>query len=67
MQRGTVDCPVCGERTRVGLPKDVATLEVSTDPDPTKPEDGHHKTRQVQCPEDHPIHFYFERKSHTET
>lgn len=67
MQRGTVDCPICDESLRVGLPNDVATLEVSTEPDPTKLEDGRHKTRQVECSQDHAVYFYFERESHSET
>lgn len=67
MQRGTVHCPICDESMKVGLPKDVATLEVSTEPDPTKPEDGRHKTRRVQCSQDHTVHFYFEREPHSGT
>lgn len=58
---GTVDCPICEESVKVGLPRDLTTLEVSTEPDPTKPEDGQHKTRHVQCPKNHPVYFYFER------
>jgi hypothetical protein len=63
IRMGTVDCPLCGESVKVGLPRDVATLEVSTEPDPTKPEDGRHKTRYVRCSRNHTIYFYFERES----
>lgn len=62
----TVDCPLCGESVKVGLPNDVAILEVSTEPDSTKPENGRHKTRHVGCSQDHTIYFYFERESHSE-
>jgi hypothetical protein len=57
----TVDCLICAESVKVGLPRDLDTLEVSTGPDSTKPEDGRHKTRHVECPKDHSVYFYFER------
>lgn len=58
---GTVDCPICEESVKVGLPRDLDTLEVSAEPDPTKLEDDHHKTRYVECPKNHSVYFYFER------
>jgi len=55
----SVDCPVCGEQVRIGLPHNVETVDVMTEPDPEKPEDNYHKTRTVSCLAGHDVYVYF--------
>ena len=56
-----IECRVCTASVWVGLPKNYAALEVSAEPDPSKPEDAVHHTRHVHCPRGHSVYFYFER------
>ncbi|WP_255190591.1 hypothetical protein [Natronobeatus ordinarius] len=57
----TVACPACDEPVAISLPRGYVGLEVSAEPDPTKPEDERHHTRHVRCSAGHVVYFYFER------
>ncbi|WP_425504361.1 hypothetical protein [Salinilacihabitans rarus] len=60
-----VTCPICSESVPVGLPQGISQVEVSSEPDSTRPEDGGTTTRLVRCPNDHPVYFHFTREDQT--
>lgn len=60
-----VDCPVCGEQVRMGLPRSAAveavTVGIDAERDETyRSESPRHKRRVNRCENGHRFHVYFE-------
>lgn len=55
----TVDCPVCGQTTKAGLPRGAAVTSVTTDR-PTDDVDGYRrKCRRMACSDGHAFYVCF--------
>lgn len=55
----TVDCPVCGRTTKVGLPRGAVVTSLTADRPGGETDGYRRKCRRLACPDGHEFHVRF--------